>query len=133
MGNNSWMDSAFFRDIWSHKTSETLFLFVIFSILCLLFSQYCLKSKSPHFSEKSIPGLPRLEPRRKVNVTILYKCSQTFRTLRNTANLFSNLDFLQKSEFPKTLDLSIDFPRIFHGSRDINFLDFLDFLDFRCS
>ena len=36
-----------FGDICSHKTSETLFLFVIFSILRLLFSQYCLKSKSP--------------------------------------------------------------------------------------
>ena len=60
-----------FGDIWSHKTSKTLFLLVIFSILCLLFSQYGLKSKSPHFSEKSIPGLPRLEPHRKVNATTL--------------------------------------------------------------
>ena len=90
-------------------------MFVIFSILCLLFSQYCLKSKSPHFSEKSIPGLPRLEPHRKVNATTLYNFSQTFKTLRKTANLFSNLDFLPKSEFPKTLDLSMDFPMIFHG------------------
>jgi hypothetical protein len=81
----------------------------------LLFSQYCLKSKSPLPFEKSIPGLPRLEPHRKVNATTLYKFSQTFKTLRNTANLFSNLDFLPKSEFPKTLDLSMDFPMIFHG------------------
>ena len=115
MGNNSWMNSVFFRDIWSHKTSKTLFLVVMFSISCLLFSQYFSKSKSPHFSEKSIPGLPRLEPHRKVNATTLYKFSQTFKTLRKTANLFLNLDFLQKSEFPKTLDLSLDFPRIVHG------------------
>ena len=86
----------------------------IFSILCLLFSQYCLKSKTELPFEKSIPGLPRLEPHRKVNATTLYKFSQTFKTLRKTANLFSNLDFLPKSEFPKTLDLSMEFPRIFH-------------------
>ena len=115
VGNNSWMDSAF---VWRHLVPQNvgrIILFVILSILCLLFSQYCLKSKSPHFSEKSNPGLPRLEPHRKVNATTLYKFSQTFKTLRKTANLFSNLDFLAKSEFPKTLDLSMDFPRIFHG------------------
>ena len=34
MGGDSFLDGfPFFRDIWSHKTSETLFLFVIFSIL----------------------------------------------------------------------------------------------------
>ena len=87
----------------------------ISDILCLLFSQYCLKSKSPLPFEKSIPGLPRLEPHRKVNATTFYKFYQTFKTLRNTANLFSNLDFLPTSEFPKTLDVSMDFPRIFHG------------------
>ena len=114
MGNNSGISSAFFCDIWSNKTSQTLCLVVIFSILCLLFSQYCLKSKSPLPFEKSIPGLPRLEPHRKVNATTLYKFSQTFKTLRKTANLFSNLDFLPKSEFPKTLDLSMDFQRISH-------------------
>ena len=105
-----WIPS-FFRDIWSNKTSETLVVFVIFSILCLLFSQYCLTSKSPLPFEKSIPGLPRLEPHRKVNATTLYKFPQTFKTLRKTANLFSNLDFLPKSGFPKTLD----FPMIVQG------------------
>ena len=90
-------------------------MFVIFSISCLLFSQYFSKSKSPHFSEKSFPELPRLEPHRKVNATGLErKKTQTFKTLRKTANLFSNLDFLPKSGFPKTLDLSMDFPRISH-------------------
>ena len=80
--------------------------------LCLLFSQYCLKSKTELPFGKSIPGLPRLEPHRKVNATTLYNFSQTFKTLRKTANLFSNLDFLPKSRFPKTLDLSMDFPWI---------------------
>ena len=41
---------------------------------------------------------------------------QTLKTWQTTTNLFSNLDFLQKSGFPKTLDLSMGFPRIFHGS-----------------
>ena len=86
------------------------YLCVIFAILCLLFSQYCLKSKSPLPFEKSIPGLPH----RKVNATTLYTFSQTFKTLRTTANLFSNLDFFVKSGFPKILDLSMDFPRISH-------------------
>ena len=81
-----------------------------FRILCLLFSQYCLKSKTELPFEKTIPGLPRLEPHRKVNATTLYIFSQTFKTLRKTANLFPNLDFLPKSGFPKTLDLSMDFP-----------------------
>ena len=104
----------FFGDIWSRITSETLFLVVIFSILRLLFSQYCLKSKTELPFEKSIPGLPRLEPHRKVNATTLYKFSQAFKTLRKTANLSSNLDFLVKSGFPKILDLLMDFPRISH-------------------
>ena len=81
--------------------------FVIFSILSQI--QIAI------FPRKMIPGLPRLEPHRKVNATTLYKFSQTFKTLRKTANLFSNLDFLPKPEFPKTLDLSMDFPWIFHG------------------
>ena len=40
---------------------------------------------------------------------------QTLRTLQKNANLFSNLDFLPTSGFPKTLDLSMDSPMIFHG------------------
>ena len=83
---------------------------LFFSILRLLFSQYCLKSKTERPFEKSIPGLPRLEPHRKVNATTLEQIPQTFKTLRKTANLFSNLDFSPKSGFPKTLDLSMDFP-----------------------
>ena len=115
MGNSSWMDSAF---VWRHLVPQNvgnIILFVILSILRLLFSHYCLKSKTELPFEKSIPGLPRLEPHRKVNATTLYKFSQTFKTLRKTANLFSNLDFLPKSGFPKTLDLFMDFPMIFHG------------------
>ena len=42
---------------------------------------------------------------------------QTLKTLQKTANVFSNLDFLQKSWFPKTRDLFMGFPWIFHGGR----------------
>ena len=86
------------------------------------FSQYCVcyflnivsNSKRNFRSKKTIPGPPRLEPHRKVNATTLCKFSH-FKTLRTTTNLFSNLDFLPKSEFPKTLDLPMDFPMISHG------------------
>ena len=45
-----------------------------------------------------------------------WNCSpQTLKTFKQLTNLFSNLDFLPKSGFPKTLDLSMDFPKIFHG------------------
>ena len=40
---------------------------------------------------------------------------QTLKTLQKTTSFFSNLDFLTKYDFPKILDLSMDFPRIFHG------------------
>ena len=38
MGGEYFLDSSplFFRDIWSHRTSDTLFVFVIFSILDLV-------------------------------------------------------------------------------------------------
>ena len=116
MGNNSWMDSAFFlRHLVPQNVGHIICVCYVLNLgLGPTKSQW-----SRHFSEKSNPGLPRLEPHRKVNATTLYKFSQTFKTLRNTANLFSNLDFLPKSRFPKTLDLSMDFPppTIFRGGR----------------
>ena len=38
----------------------------------------------------------------------------TLKTFKKLTNLFSNLDFSPKSGFPKTLDLSMVFPRLFH-------------------
>ena len=108
MGNNSWMNPVFFRDIWSHKTSETL--------CCLLFSQYCVCYFLNIVSNPNLPTSPKNQFRdyhawNRVEKLMQQHCifSQTFKTLRKTVNLFSNLDFLQKSEFPKTLDLSMDF------------------------
>ena len=91
VGNNSWMDSPFFRDIWSHKTSETLFSFVIFSILGRSRKNQC----SRHFSKKSIPGLFYLEPHRKVNATTLELFTTNFKNLKqNRPTSFQTLIFL---------------------------------------
>jgi len=82
-----------------------------FSILCLLFSQYCLKSKSPLPFEKSIPGLPRLEPHRKVNAWTLYKFSQS---TKNGQLVFKPWLFAEiwVSKIPGFIH---GFPMIFHG------------------
>ena len=87
--------------------------------LCLLFSQYWTwaeKSQwSRHLFEKSIPGLFYSKPPRKVSATELeLRTTKLKKTKKKPTNLFSNLDFLSKSEFPKILDLSMDFPRISH-------------------
>ena len=113
--------SPFFGDIWSHKTSETLFLVVIFSIWCLLFSQYCLKSKTELPFEKTIPGLLYSKPPRKVSATELeLRTTKLEKPKKQPTNLFSNLDFFGPiwgappwifqgfpMEFPR---ISMDFP-----------------------
>ena len=81
---------------------------------CLLFSQYWTwaeKSQwSRHLFEKSIPGLFYSKPPRKVSATELELRTTKLKKPKNKpTNLFSNLDFLSKSEFPKILDLFMDF------------------------
>ena len=104
--------SPFFRDIWSHKTSETLFLFVIVSILDLVQQKVNGLGTSPKNQFRDYHAWNRIE---KLMPQLWNFSPRTFKTLQQTANLFSNLDFWPKSGFPKTLDLSMDFPRIFHG------------------
>jgi hypothetical protein len=85
-------------------------LFVIFSIL-----DVGRKNQwSRHLFEKSIPGLFYSKPLRKVSATELELRTTKLKKPEKTTNLFSNLDFLSKSAFPKILDLSMDFPRISH-------------------
>ena len=90
---------------------------------CLLFSQYCVcdflnivsnpNRRSPSKNQfRDYHAWNRIE---KLMPQIWRKFPQTFNTLQKTTNLFSNLDFWPKSGFPKTLDLPMDFPRIFHG------------------
>ena len=104
----------FFRDIWSHKTSETLFLFVIFSILDWVQQKVNDLLTSPSNQFRDYHTWNRIE---KLMPQHWNFAPQTLKTLQKTTNLFSNLDFLPKSGFPKTLDLSMDFPWIFHGGR----------------
>ena len=91
--------------------------------LCLLFSQYCVcyflnisrnpnLRTSPKNQFRDYHAWNRIEKLMPLNCK---KNQKTVKTLRKTANLFSNLDFLPKSGFPKTLGFSMDFPRILHG------------------
>ena len=115
MGNNSWTHPPFcFATSGPTKRRKHYF--------CLLFSQYwtgvqtkinvLLTSPSNQFRDYFIWN--RIE---KLMPQHWNFSPQTLKTFKKLTNLFSNLDFLQKSEFPKTLDLSMDFPRILHGGR----------------
>ena len=109
MGNNSWMDSFFFATSGPTKRRK--------HYLCLLFSQYCVcyflnivsnpkrnfPSKNQFRDYHAWNRIEKLMPQHWTNFP------HTFKTLRKTANLFSNLDFSPKSGFPKTMDLSMDF------------------------
>ena len=88
--------------------------------LCLLFPQYCVCSfpnisrnpnlrTSPKNQFQDYHAWNRIEKLMPLNWNF---SPQTFKTLQKTANVFSNLDFLPKSGFLKTLDLSMDFPWI---------------------
>ena len=115
MGNNSWIHPPFFsRHLVEQNVPNIIFVcyflnivFVIFSILSQIQIAAPLRKIN---SGTATPGTAS-----KSECHNIMQFSQTFKTLRKTANLFSNLDFLPKSEFPKTLDLSMDFPRISHG------------------
>ena len=98
------------RDIWSHKTSETLFLFVIFSILDWVQQKVNDLLTSPNNQFRDYHTWNRIE---KLMPQHWNFAPQTLKTLQKTTNLFSNLNFLPKSGFPKTRD----FPWIFHGGR----------------
>ena len=115
MGNNSWTHPPFFRDIWSHRTSETLFLFVIFSILDWVQQKVNDLLTSPNNQFRDYHTWNRIE---KLMPQHWNFAPQTLKTLQKTTNLFSNLDFLQKSGFPKTRDLSPAAPRGVYISRN---------------
>ena len=85
---------------------------------CLLFSQYCVGVEqinvlltSPSNQFRDYHTWNRIE---KLMPQHWNFAPQTLKKLQKTTNLFSNLDFLPKSGFPKTLDLSMDFPWISH-------------------
>ena len=115
MGNISWMDSAF---VWRHLVPQN----VGNIISVCYFSQYCVCYFLNIFSNPNLPTSPENQIRdyhawnriEKLMPQHWNFSPQTFKTLQKTANLFSNLDFLPKSGFPKTLDLSMNVPWISH-------------------
>ena len=111
MGNNSWMVSTFF---WRHLVPQNVGN-IIFGCYFLNIGLGPKSQWSRHLFEKSIPGLFYSKPPRKVSATELeLRTTKLKKPRQKPTNLFSNLDFLVKSGFPKILDLSMDFPRISH-------------------
>ena len=84
-----------YRDIWSHKTSET-FIF-------LLFSQYWTgvqeSQRSPHWSKQSIPGIFYLKPHRKVSDTELELRSTNLKKNNKRPTCFQTLTFCRNLGF----------------------------------
>ena len=111
MGNDSWTHPPFFsRHLVPQNVGNIIFVCYFLNIgLGSKKVNVLLTSPSNQFRdyfiwnriEKLMPQLWNFSP-------------QTLKTSKKTTNSFSNLDFLVKSEFPKILDLSMDFPRISH-------------------
>ena len=96
----------FFGDIWSHITSETLFLVVIFSILD--FSKTTQWSR--HLFEKSIPGLFYSKPPRKVSATELELRPGNLKNRKiNRPTCFQTLTFWWNLGFQKSWTCFMDF------------------------
>ena len=90
VGTNSWMDfPLFFATSGPTKRRKHYFW--------LLFSQYWTCSNksqcSRHFSKKSIPGLPHLEPHRNVNATTLELFATNFKNFTKNGQLVFKLWF----------------------------------------
>ena len=107
MGNNSWIHPLFFATFGRTKRPKHYFR--------LLFSQYCVcyflnivSNPNRRFPSKNQFQDYHAWNRIDKLMSQHYTFSKTFKTLRNTANLFSNLDFSPKSGLPKILDLSIE-------------------------
>ena len=84
VGNNSWMDPPFFS---RHLVPQN-----VGNIICVCYFLNIglgpTKSQcSPHFSKQSIPGLPYLEPHRKVNATTLELFATNLKTLQKNVQL----------------------------------------------
>ena len=114
MGNNSWMDSPFFsRHLVPQNVGNIIFVCYFLNI-GLGPTKVNVLGTSPRNQFRDYHTWNRIEKL----MPQLWSCSpQTLKTLQKTVIFFSNLDFLPKFGFPKTLDLSMNFPRIFHGGR----------------
>ena len=114
MGNNSWMDSAFVsRHLVPQNVGNIIFVCYFLNIGLGPTKSQC----SRHFSKKSIPGLPRLEPHRKVNATTLYKFLKFLKLYEKRPTCFQTLTFCRNLSFQKPWicqwifqGFSMDFP-----------------------
>ena len=115
MGNNSWTHPPFF---WRHLVPQNVgniivvcyFLniaFVIFSILRQIQNGTSFRKKNSGTTTAGTASKIQY-----LNIIQIFKIS------KKTANLFSNLDFLVKSGFPKTRELSPAAPRGVYISRN---------------
>ena len=106
MGNNSWTHPPFFsRHLVPQNVGNIIFVCYFLNI-GLGSKQINVLSTSPRNQFRDYHTWHRIE---KLMPQLWNFLPHTLKTLQTTANLFSNLDFLPKSEFPKTLD----FPWIF--------------------
>ena len=89
----------FFRDIWSRKTSETLFVFVIFSISCLLFFNIVsnpnrrFPSKNQFRDYHAWNRIEKSMPQHYTNFLKLLKLYETRSTCFQTLTFCRNLSF----------------------------------------
>ena len=114
MGNNSWMESAFFSRHLVPQNVGNIIFGCYFLNICLLFSQYCLKSKTELPFEKSIPGLFYSKPPRKVSATELELRPRNLKNRKiNRPTGFQTLTFCRNLSFQKSW-ICHGFPRISH-------------------
>ena len=115
MGNNSWTHPPFFsRHLVPQNLRNIKFLF-IFSIFPWDQQKVNDLLTSPNNQFRDYHTWNRIE---KLMPQHWNFAPQTLNTLQTTTNLFSNLDFLVKSGFPKTRDLSPVAPRGVYISRN---------------
>ena len=101
MENISWMDSLFFsRHLVPRNVGNIIFVCYFLNIAFVIFS---MLSQIPNGTSlrKSIPGLPRLEPHRKVNATTLYNFLKLLKLCEKRPTCFQTLTFCRNLSFQK--------------------------------
>ena len=115
VGNNSWTHPPFFRDIWFHKTSKTLFY--------LLFFQYCVCYFLNIVSNPNLPTSPKNQFRdyhawnriEKLMPQLWKTKSTNFWNFTKHGQLVFNPWLFAEIWVSKNSGFPMDFPRIFHG------------------
>ena len=101
MGNNSWTHSAFVsRHLVPQNVENIIFVCYFLNIVFVIFSILSQIQIADPF-EKSIPGVPRLEPHRKVNATTLYKFLKLLKLYEKLPTCVQTLTFCRNLGFQK--------------------------------